>query len=132
MQPQYRYLAKERLAKATALLKTGDEDDLIYTCLELRKCIEALSYQLLGGYLSEVPLKASEAWQPDKVMKELLRIDPEADHSVRIRMRPEGPDGEPDGKWTELGEDRRFKARWAAKAYHQLGNFLHVPTIKQT
>src|SRR4051812_14371084 len=43
MKPQYRYLAKERLAKATELLKTGAEDDLTYACLELRKCIEALS-----------------------------------------------------------------------------------------
>jgi hypothetical protein len=132
MQPQYRYLAKQRLAKATELLKTDGEDDLIYACLELRKCIEAMSYELLTGYLSEVPLKAFETWQPDKVMKELLRVDAEADHSSRIRMRREGQDGEPNGKWMDLGEDRRLKAQRATKAYHQLGNFLHVPTIRQT
>jgi hypothetical protein len=57
MLPQYRYLAKQRLAKATDLLASGDEDNLTYACLELRKCIEALSYELLMGYLSEVPLR---------------------------------------------------------------------------
>ena len=132
MQPQYRYLAKQRLAKAIELLKTGDEDDLTYACLELRKCLEAVSYELLTGYLSEVPLNAFESWQPDKVMKELLRTDPKADHSSRIRMRREGHDGEPNGEWKDLGEDRRLKAQRVTKAYHQLGNFLHVPTIKQT
>ncbi|MGY4174962.1 putative RNA-binding Zn-ribbon protein involved in translation (DUF1610 family) [Bradyrhizobium sp. USDA 4518] len=128
---QYRYLAKKALSKATKLLKSDDADDLTYGCLELRKCIEALSYDLLTGYLSEVPLKAMETWQPDKVMKELLRIDPTADHSSHIRMRREGENGKPDGNWKYLGEDRRMKAPWAAKAYHQLGSYLHVPTIKQ-
>lgn len=128
---QYRYVAKERLKKADALLSTADADDLTYACLELRKCIEALSYELLTGYLAEAPLKALEVWQPDKVMKELLRIDPTADHSTRIRFKREGQNGEPDGEWKDLGEDRRMKAAWATKAYQQLGNYLHVPTIKQ-
>lgn len=132
MQPQYRYLAKQRLAKATDLLSSGDDDNLMYACLELRKCIEALSYDLMVGYLSEVPLKALETWQPDKVMKELVRTDPSADQTCLIRMCKEGPDGTPDGQWMEVGEDRRLKAPWAAKAYHQLGSFLHVPTIKQS
>jgi len=128
---QYRYLANQRLKKATDLLKSDDPDDLTYACLELRKCIEALSYELLTGYLSEMSLKALDTWQPDKVMKELLRMDPTADRSSRIRIRPEGRNGEPDGNWQELGEDRRLKAPWATKAYHQLGSYLHVPTIKQ-
>jgi predicted nucleic acid-binding Zn ribbon protein len=129
--PQYRYLAKERLAKATSLLETGNEDDLTYACLELRKCLEALSYETLTGYLSEVPLKAFEAWQPDKVMKEMLRIDPSADRSSHIRMREESRDGRPDGKIMNVGEDRRLTAQRTTKAYQQLGSFLHVPTIKQ-
>ncbi len=133
MQPQYRNLAKQRIAKATELLSSGDDDDkLIYACLELRKCLEALSYELLLGYLNEVPLKALETWQPDKVMKELLRTDPSADQTSRIRMCKERPDGAPDGDWADIGEDRRLKAQWVAKAYHQLGSFLHIPTIKQS
>jgi hypothetical protein len=40
------HLAKNRLAKATKLLGTPDEDDLVYACLELRKCIDAISYEL--------------------------------------------------------------------------------------
>src|SRR5712671_1987818 len=127
----YRSIAREKLAKATQLLSSKEPDNLAYACLELRKCIEALCYDLLGAYLKEVPLRALESWQPDKVMKELLRIDPQAHRTARLRMRREGRNGSPDGPWTELGEDRRLEPKFAAKACHQLGNFLHVPTIKQ-
>ena len=76
-------------------------------------------------------MKVLETWQPDKVMKELVRIDPGAERNSFLRMRPEGPDGGPAGDWINLGEDRRPKAAWVTKSYHQLGSFLHVPTIKQ-
>jgi DNA-directed RNA polymerase subunit RPC12/RpoP len=129
--PDYRSIARARLEKATRLLATNDSDDLTYACLELRKCIEALSYDLLQAYLKEVPLRALETWQADKVMKELRAIDPTVHSTSRIRMREEGRDGSPDGPWKVVGEDRRLNQQFAAKSYHQLGGFLHVPTIKQ-
>jgi DNA-directed RNA polymerase subunit RPC12/RpoP len=65
-------------------------------------------------------------------MKELLRIDPQADKSSHIRYRRQGRDGEPDGPVKNVGEDRRLSAERVRKAYQQLGSFLHVPTIKQS
>ncbi|MGY8678573.1 hypothetical protein Q2941_12295 [Bradyrhizobium sp. UFLA05-153] len=128
---QYRWLAKQHLENAGKLLAAGDSDRLTYVCLELRKCIEALSYEILTGYLAEASLKVIETWQPDKVMKELVRIDPWADQSSFLRWRREGSGGEPDGERRNLGEDRRPKAAWVTKSYHQLGSFLHVPTVRQ-
>src|SRR5215216_2578999 len=93
----YRYLAKERLAKATELLVAGDNDSLIYACLELRRCVEALAYNLLTAYLHEVPLSAFETWQPDKVIRELLQVDPHADRSATISMQKEATDTAPAG-----------------------------------
>jgi DNA-directed RNA polymerase subunit RPC12/RpoP len=128
---EYRFIAKERLSKAVALLATNEDDNLIYACLELRKCVEALAYDQLTYYLSEVPLKAFSIWQPDRVVRELLRIDPKADKSRRISMQREATETEPVGPWIELGEDRRLNAQRIGKMYHQLGSFIHVPTIKQ-
>jgi Zn finger protein HypA/HybF involved in hydrogenase expression len=93
--------------------------------------VEALAYDLLTAYLHEVPLSAFETWQPDKVVKELLQVDPRADRSATISMRKEATATEPAGPWTELGEDRRIKSSRLAKMFHQLGNALHVPTIRQ-
>src|SRR4051794_22425114 len=110
MAHDYRSLAKQRLANAAKLLATNDDDDLVYACLELRKCVEALAYDLLTAYLHEVPLSAFETWQPDKVMKELLQVDPSADRSATISMQREATATEPARPWQLLGEDRRLKA----------------------
>jgi hypothetical protein len=39
MSLDYRSIARQRLAKATELLASSDEDNLIYGCLELRKSV---------------------------------------------------------------------------------------------
>ena len=73
----YRGLLRAHWDKATARLKTGNDDDVIYACLELRKCLEAYAYFLLSHYLSEASFKlVQKTWQPDKVIKELLAIEP--------------------------------------------------------
>jgi ribosomal protein S27E len=132
MDYQYRYLARDALARAKKLIASGDSDNLTYACLELRKCLEALAYDQLLAYLAEVPLKALATWQPDKVIKELLRVDPRADASSQLSMQREAGDGQPAEPWVYIGEDRRLKADRIAKMYPQLGSFLHVPTIKQS
>jgi len=131
MSAEYFSQTKEHHQKAVALLTTGDEDDLIYACLELRKCIEAYCYNLLSTYLSEVPLRAVETWQPDKVLKELLAIDSgfESTSSYRMKFDDDGT-GKP-SEWKSIGEDRRLPISYVRKTYNTLGSFLHVPTIKQ-
>jgi predicted RNA-binding Zn-ribbon protein involved in translation (DUF1610 family) len=118
--------------KATALLATGDDDDLIYACLELRKCLEAYAYDMLHGYLSEGPMRVVETWQPDKVLKELLAIDPLSATSAVIRMQSEASETRPAGAWKFVGEDRRLAVDYLRKNYQALGSFLHVPTIRQS
>jgi len=46
-------------------------------------------------------------------------------------MQREATETEPAGAWLELGENRRIKAPRLTKIFHQLGNALHVPTIRQ-
>jgi predicted RNA-binding Zn-ribbon protein involved in translation (DUF1610 family) len=128
---EYRMIARERLAKATALLAPNDNDSLIYACLEMRKCVEALAYDLLQLYLHEAPTKAFEVWQPDNVIKELLRIDTSADKSSRLSMQREATATEPAGEWKYIGEDRRLKVKRMQKIFNAMGSYIHVPTIRQ-
>lgn len=131
MAHEYRFLAKEHLSKAEKLLATRGDDELIYACLELRKCVEAIAFETFTSYLEEVPLRAFEVWQPDKVIKELIRIDPEAGTTRTLSMQRSASDTEPAGDWKEIGEDRRLKANRASKIFNSLGFHLHVPMIKQ-
>jgi transcription elongation factor Elf1 len=39
---------------------------------------------------------------------------------------------EPAGPWKTMGEDRRLPAEYMRKSYQALGNFLHVPTVRQS
>src|SRR6267143_6088324 len=129
---EYWHLTRQHLEKATRLLATGDDDDLIYACLELRKSLEAYAYSLLQRYLSEVPLRAVETWQADKVLKELLAIDPKAGSSYTLRMKRNASENEAAGEWRKLGEDRRLPGDYVRKSYQTLGSFLHVPTIRRS
>lgn len=133
MKPAHRYraMAKAHLAKATALLAEPDDAKLRYACLELRQAIEAACYCLLMAYLQEVRPEAIATWQPKRVMDELEAIDEYAHESGVISVGREGPNGEPPTAMRAIGEDRRLKPAWAAKAYNTLGAFLHVPTLKQ-
>ncbi|MBH5385046.1 hypothetical protein [Bradyrhizobium diversitatis] len=128
----YWHLTRKHLEKSAALLASGDDDDLVYACLELRKSLEAYAYSLLQKYLSEVPLRAVETWQPDKVLKELLAIDPNSEASYKLRVKRNATETEEEGAWKVLGEDRRLPIGYLRNSYHALGSFLHVPTIRQS
>jgi predicted RNA-binding Zn-ribbon protein involved in translation (DUF1610 family) len=119
--------------KATALLATGDDDDLTYACLELRKCLEAYAYDLLTGYLTEAPMRLIEkTWQADKVVKELLAIDPESAMSSTVNVQRSATETEPAGRARKLGEDRRLSVDYVHKNFQALGSFLHAPMIRQS
>jgi transcription elongation factor Elf1 len=130
---EYWHLTRQHLEKATALLASGNEDKLIYACLELRKSLEAYSYDLLSRYIAEAPFRLiAKTWQADKVIKELVAIDPKAGSSSTLRIKRDAVGTEPPGAWTTLGEDRRLAVKDLRTYYQALGNFLHVPTIRQS
>lgn len=120
---------KKYFAKSKELLATGEDDDVIYACLELRKCLECYAYETLKFYLKEVPLKAVESWQPDKVVRELVAIDSTVNYTAVVTMR--SADADEAGPPLFVGTDRRIPADYLRKIYNALGNVLHVPTIRQ-
>lgn len=121
----YRRQARETLAKARAHLARGDVDFTILGCLFMRMSVEALAYDLLLAYRREAPFAAMKAWQPHRVIAELLAIDDRVDVGSTIEIRLPG------GEVLAAGEEKRFKARWASSAHNALSSFLHVPTIKR-
>lgn len=131
MKAQYRTRAREATGRAKALLATGLDDQLRYAALELRFAMEALTYDRAQAYSKEIPPEEMATWQPDKVMKVLLEIEPTADSSYTLRIGEEPyPGGTPKQMHT-LGVDTVFGLADLKKHYHAVGSVLHTPTMQQ-
>lgn len=116
---------EESLAKANAHIERGGADDLRYAALELRICLEAITYRKLGGmkkYLSE---KQLATWQPPQAVKMLLEIDPNADQDFILNGGFEPSLGAPPKHMFRLGEHLTFKSGWLRRHYNKLGSYLH-------
>jgi DNA-directed RNA polymerase subunit RPC12/RpoP len=126
-----RQKARDALARARELLAAGDEPSVRHACLELRFCIEYVTYDHLVAYLAEVPDDTVKKWTPKQVIDALRDVDPNADQTVAIAVGLEDEPGVPAKDMQWLGEDRRFSVRWANANHNALGNFLHAPTLEQ-
>jgi len=122
----YREQAKEHLAKAEALLASGDPSALRYACLELRMSIEATCTARLVAYREELGRSGIENWKPAQIIKELNAADPLSFVEGQLSFKVDGTE-----ETFNLGTEFRFSAKWAAKAHNALSNVLHVPTIRQ-
>ena len=125
---KYRARAREQLNEARSLLDRENRS-LPFVCLKLRQCIESLSYGLLVLYRHELTKSAMMSWTPQRVLKELQAVDPDANRSHTLSIGIPGVGGSTESILIS-GEDRRFSPRWASVAYNKLSSFLHVPTPK--
>jgi hypothetical protein len=126
---QYRHEARQALARAKALLSQGDDHALRYAALELRLTLEAGVFDRLHDYRRDVPPTLYETWQPRKVLRLLLEVDPDADQPSTVRLTRQSEDGAAPSSvaFSETPIDR-FTLKGN---YDALGNYLHMPTIKQ-
>ena len=127
----YRTQARVAIGRAEALLAAGGNDQLRYAALELRFAMEALTYDRAQAYAKEIPPEEMATWQPEKVMKVLLEIEPTADRSYTLRVGVEPcPGGTPERMHT-VGTDTVFGLADLKKHYHAVGSVLHTPTMQQ-
>jgi hypothetical protein len=65
----YRALARQALQKAKLELDSGDPDRLEYAALQLRKALEAVTYERAQLYGTESPGIDYRTWQPPQAIK---------------------------------------------------------------
>ena len=121
----------ECLSRAKELADAGDEASIRYACLELRMCIEAIVYAKLRTYEKRLPDSAFTKWQPDKAMKALLAIEPEADKDHQLVLYSEDEAGRPSGVPIAFNH-KALPVALIRKYYHRLGSYLHVPTGRRS
>ncbi|NOV28762.1 hypothetical protein [Methylomonas sp. ZR1] len=125
-----RNAARFCLNRAKDLIAKDDEVSARYACLELRFCIEYITYSQLELYIQEVSDDALKKWTPKQIISLLLDCDPNADKSIIVSLGVQEKLGEP-AETQLLGEDHRFSLKWANTQHNALGNFLHAPTFAQ-
>src|SRR5688500_4185803 len=106
------------LDRAKTLLAAGDATSLRYACLELRSCIEAVTYEKLRAYAPRVPpslLNDVSKWQPPRLVRLLLQLEGEADQEYSVYIGRTGSTQ----PMQFLGEHRTFAVRWIRDHYHQ-------------
>lgn len=118
------------LNRAKQLLERNDDALLRYDCLELRFCLESITYDKLRTYIKRLPESVLKKWQPPQAVRALLELEPFAEEDFELLISPESAPGIPTGNWVCLGHHKTFKLSWLRKTYNKLGNFLHVPPPK--
>lgn len=118
------------LAKAKELVQLGDADSLRYAALELRICMEHLTYQKLRAYENVVPADIQAIWQPPQAVRALLQFEPNADKSVEIRFGLEDVPGMPAKEMHPLGTHSALGIGWLRKHYNKLGGYLHAASTQ--
>lgn len=114
------------IQRAREMLESENDLLLRYVCLELRLCMEAITYGKLQTYSKRLPADVLAKWQPPQAVKALLEFEPDADQSFELRISPESSLGVPTGEWVSLGSNKSLKLGWLRKHYNKLGSLLHV------
>ena len=109
------------IERAKTLLASSDPASLRYACLELRMCMEAITYAKLAVYAERLPADVIYTWQPYQAVKALVELEGEEageEYTVRFRFG--------DAEAFEcLGEHRTFDAKWLRKYWNAMSSFVH-------
>ena len=115
------------LARARVLLGNPTPENLRYAALELRLCMEALTYERLRIFRDIVPESALKKWQPPQAVKALLEFEPLADQSFTLLVGVEDQAGAEPTSTQFVGEHKSLDVSWLRKHYHKTGSLLHSP-----
>ena len=122
------YSARACLERAQQQLALNTDLADSYACLELRQCIEAISYKKLKAYKVRAPEELFSKWQPAQVIGMLTELEPLSDVDCRISIFEEVSQGNPCRPVLTF-DQKEISAKFINKRYHKLGHHLHAPTI---
>lgn len=122
---------RECFERAKQLISDSRSESLRYAALELRCCMEAITYEKLASSSSRIPQSVLNKWQPPQAIKALSEFEPDTDKGFVIAIGIEDEPGKRSKNMHFLGEHKTFKGKWLKKHYNKLGNLLHFPSIEQ-
>lgn len=118
------------LNTAAELLKSGQASKYKYAALELRFCIETITYKKLDFYSKLLPSSVKKIWQPGKFFSALMRLEPKATKDFSLSISREKTPGVAVKPTHFLGEHKTFDVKWLSKNYQKLSKILHARAIE--
>ena len=115
------------LERAKRLINEEDPICLIYAALELRMCMEDITYEKLRVSARHIPEEIINTWQPPQAVRALLEYEPDTDKSFLLFAGIEEEYGKPSTDMKFVGEHKPFKMAWLRKHYNKVGSYLHFP-----
>ena len=125
----YRAQTRVLLKSAHKILSDCSEENISHLALDLRMALECLIYERVDLYKGEISDKDLATWQPDKLLRTMLEIDPFADKSSTLRTRREG-EGMENEPFKHLGTENLLSLKDLKSNYHRLGSYLHTQTAE--
>ncbi len=113
------------LENAKKLIQLGGQSNLRYAALELRFCMEAITYEKLKHSACRIPPAVLKKWQPPQAVKALLEHEPNADKSFTLLVGKEEAYGVPSKNMKVIGVHNTFNLKWLRKHYNKIGGLLH-------
>ncbi len=113
------------IERANVLIEEGTAMSLRYAALELRFCMEAITYEKLEASANHIPPYIINKWQPPQAVKALLEHEPKTDKGFTLFAGIEEKSGVPSNNMQFVGEHKAFNLNWLRKHYNKVGGFLH-------
>lgn len=127
----FRAEACNALNLAKTEMATADDARLRFAALQLRLALEALTYERAQMYQDELPPSEIDGWQPGKLIKVLIEIEPHIYQNATYNIRREASETRPAGDRVPLGQDVVIPMKEVQKHHSALSSALHMPTIRQ-
>ena len=129
MASSFREQARVALERANAEIESKIDVRLRYAALELRICIEAVTYDRAQCYEELLAPDVYRKWQPQKLMAALIEIDPLANEGPTVHFLDESNAEATMQTWVSLGKETVFTLKDISDEYHALGSFVHLPNL---
>lgn len=129
MASSFREQAKAALERANGEIESKIDVRLRYAALELRICIEAVTYDRAQCYEELLAPDVYSKWQPQRLMESLIEIEPHANEGPTVHFLDESNAEARLPTWVSLGKETVFTLKDIRDEYHALGSFVHLPNL---
>ncbi len=118
MTPNFRQISRDCVDRAKKELSTNEDHRVRYAALEIRQAIEAITYDRVEAYKTELDPDVYARWQPRYLLAEIYRVDPDSSEKTSLALEHSSASSH------QLGTEVPFTLKNAGRFYDSLSSYL--------